>query len=148
MLIGPIVVHDNVVSASGGDVPQECELNIDQEILKHLEWIESIVALLGNEAVGDDEIEAVSQHDRCELGRWLESDESARYREHAEFEQLKQSHKTFHAMAGELISALQSGNENEAVASQKMFIAISQEVIAYLSRLRAHADGEGGSDSA
>lgn len=119
-------------------------MDIDQEIMRHLEWIESVVALIGNEAASEEEIHRVSMHDHCELGRWLESDESDRYQSFPEFGKLQESHKAFHSMAGELILALQDEDEDKAVASQKKFISMSKQVIGYLGALRDHSAGDSG----
>lgn len=114
-------------------------MDIDQEIMKHLDWIESVVSLLGRETASRKEIDAVSRHDLCELGRWLESEESDKYRDFEEFGSLKEQHKLFHAMAGELILAAEAGNEQRAVASQEKFIAVSQQVVGLLTALRDHS---------
>ena len=117
-------------------------MDINQEIMKHLEWIESVVSLIGNKAVSKEEIQGISSHDRCELGRWLDSDESVKYKNLSVFERLKESHEAFHSLAGELISAFEEGNEDQAVASQERFVALSQEVIGYLRALEAYSGGD------
>ena len=117
-------------------------MDIDLEIAKHLEWIESVVSLIDQEAVSKEDVEAVSKHDRCDLGRWLDSKGSARYQRFPEFGELKQSHQAFHTLAAELIRAVSDGNEDQAFALQEQFVATSQEVIGYLSALREHSEND------
>lgn len=117
-------------------------MDFNREINKHLEWIEAVASLIGADARPEDDIKEVSRHDHCALGRWLSSDESADFKGFPEFESLEKSHATFHALAGELISALEEGNEHRADELQETFIATSQEVIAYLEALREH-EGSG-----
>ena len=48
-------------------------MNIQQEIEKHIEWIESIANMLGDTEFTQEDLHKISQHDQCELGKWLES---------------------------------------------------------------------------
>ena len=113
-------------------------MNIEQEINNHLKWIESIVGLLGEDEVTQDALNTITQHDRCELGQWLDSEASIKYRDLPELDQLKHSHAEFHKLAGDLISALQKDSEDEALATQAQFIEMSQKVIEYLHLLQTH----------
>lgn len=110
-------------------------MEIKQEINQHLEWIERIASLLGTEEVTQEKIDELTQHDKCELGRWLGAEESAAYRGFAEFPALIDSHAEFHRLAGELLSALEKGEETQAIETQKRFIEMSQKVIGYLQAL-------------
>jgi hypothetical protein len=117
-------------------------MDINQEITKHLEWIERIASLLGNEDITQDELQKITQHDKCALGQWLRSDSSRRYQNLVEFQSLIDSHDEFHKLAGHLISALRQGEEDEALKSEAQFIEMSQKVIGFLHLLQEKADAD------
>lgn len=117
-------------------------MDIKQEINQHLEWIEKIAALLGSEEVTQAKIDELTQHDRCELGRWLSAEDSCAYQGYPEFQALIDSHEAFHHIAGALITALEKGEESEALETQAQFIALSQEVIGHLQALEKERDGK------
>lgn len=111
-------------------------MDIGQEIANHLAWMENVISLLGNEEITQDDLDAITQHDRCALGKWLNSEASLEFRDQPGLEQLNESHEAFHKLAGKLISALQEENEAEAIALQEQFVEMSQQVIASLSTLQ------------
>jgi hypothetical protein len=53
-----------------------------------------------------------------------------------EFQDLIESHDAFHKLAGNLISALRQGKEEEAIKSEVEFIEMSQKVISHLYALQ------------
>lgn len=107
-------------------------MDIGQEINQHLEWIETIVSLLGDQDIGDEDIQAVTRHDKCALGQWLDSEASVELGDLPELEKLIESHEAFHQLAGKLIASARRGDEAEAEKSQAQFIGMSREVISYL----------------
>jgi hypothetical protein len=111
-------------------------LDIGQEINRHLEWIETVVALLGNEEMSPQQVEEIAQHDRCALGKWLISEDSVAYQGVPELAGLRESHEAFHRLAGDLIGHLAEGREAEALELQSRFIEMSQKVIGCLYVLR------------
>ncbi len=117
-------------------------MDIGQEINNHLEWIDTIASLLGNENLTDDDFDEIGQHDKCRLGEWLNSEASDAYRGFPEFHKLIASHETFHHLAGKMIAALSSGDEDEAVKLQEQFIGMSHEVIGHLQMLQEMTDRE------
>lgn len=111
-------------------------MNLGQEITNHLTWIDSIASTLGKTELSSEELAAISQHDRCALGQWLDSKESVDLQKMKEFQELVDSHDAFHGLAGDLIDALQAGREEQALALQEQFIAMSQRVITLLRLLQ------------
>jgi hypothetical protein len=111
-------------------------MEIEREIAHHLEWIEGVSELLGTSQLDDDKLAAISRHDHCALGQWLESDE-ARGRASAEMlNDIQRRHGQFHQLAGELITAAQNNEEQDAVALQQAFIETSHQLIVDLTALR------------
>lgn len=119
----------------------ERRLDIGQEINRHLEWIETVVSLLGSERVSQEDIEDIVQHDRCALGQWLNSRDSEKFKEFLELEALRERHEAFHRMAGELIACLDAGQEEEALEWQDRFIEMSKKVIDSLYLLQEKSAG-------
>ncbi|MCB1775221.1 MAG: CZB domain-containing protein [Gammaproteobacteria bacterium] len=111
-------------------------MDIAQEIDRHLQWIETAVSLIGDQSVTAGDLEEITQHDRCALGQWLNAEGSREFRDLPELELLKDSHEAFHKLAGTLVSAVEGGDESEAMAIQEDFIARSQELIGYLKVLQ------------
>lgn len=113
-------------------------MDIGQEIANHLEWMETIASLLGNEEITEEELEAITQHDKCKLGLWLNSESSVKFRNLPEYEKLIESHEVFHELAGKLIISLQLDKEAEAIEIETQFIETSQKVIGYLHILQGN----------
>ncbi len=111
-------------------------MDIKQEIANHLEWIEVLVSLIGRDDVSEDELEAVTQHDKCVLGQWLQSEEASTFKDLPEFAELVESHEAFHKLAGRLIAAVGKNQESEAIDLEEKFIAMSKRVIGYLQILQ------------
>lgn len=118
-------------------------MDFAREIEKHLQWIEAVASLIGDEARPAEAVQQVSRHDQCALGKWLSTEGAATLGDFPEFEQLEASHKAFHTLAGELISAFDAGDETRTMALEEAFVASSQEIIAHLEALQAHAAGKG-----
>jgi methyl-accepting chemotaxis protein len=123
---------------------KEPSMDIGKEITNHLEWIETIASLLGSDELTKDDVQAVSRHDKCELGQWLNSEASMEFRNLPEFDKLIQSHDEFHTLAGFLITAYQMGKESEAIETEKKFIEMSKRVINHLHALQEYERAKGG----
>lgn len=111
-------------------------MDIKQEIDKHLKWIETVASLFEHEQITEAEQQDLTRHDRCALGQWLNSGSSAKYQDLPELEVLKENHEAFHKLAGDLITALVAGKEDEALQFQEKFIEKSQTVISCLQVLQ------------
>jgi hypothetical protein len=111
-------------------------VDINQEINKHLGWIESVVSLVSGENITNNDIEDVSRGDLCDLGQWLNSADLGNVKSPAEFHGLKESHEAFHNLAGKLLAALSTENEDEVAMYLEKFIETSQQVIVYLYALQ------------
>lgn len=122
-------------------------MDLDQEISNHLRWIEGVAAMLGGETLSDQAIGEIAQHHACELGHWLDSEDSGAFHGLDEFQALLESHQSFHALAGQLITLLQQDNEAEALQTGVRFIECSEDVISHLRALQAReAGGDGAAE--
>jgi hypothetical protein len=115
-------------------------MDIGQEITNHLEWIETIASLLDSEEITQEDLQVITQHDKCTLGQWLNSEASMKFKDLPEYEKLIESHEAFHKLAGNLITALQLDKEAEAIESQEQFIEMSQKVVDYLHSLQENTN--------
>ena len=115
-------------------------MDIGQEITNHLEWIETIASFLDSEKISQEDLQVITQHDKCMLGQWLNSEASMKFEDLPEYEKLIESHKAFHKLAGNLITTLQLNKEAEAIESQEQFIEMSQKVIDYLHILQENTN--------
>lgn len=115
-------------------------MDIGKEITNHLEWIENIASLLGNEEITQEDISVIVKHDMCALGQWLNSEASVLFKDLPEYQRLVDSHEEFHKLAGSFITAVQLNNESVAIDSHEQFIKMSQKVIDSLHILEEHTD--------
>ena len=114
-------------------------MDIQQEIENHLEWIESVAALLTDETLAEEDFKEITQHDQCLLGQWLQSEEAMHLKDMPDFQQLIDSHEAFHQLAGKMIKSLQQGEESAAIENEAAFLEMSQELIGHLQMLQEHA---------
>lgn len=115
-------------------------MDLAQEIENHLQWIETIATLLNNEGYSEEDLQEISGHHNCDLGHWIDSDESNDYKDLEEFKQLEQSHEAFHKQAARMLEALQQGNESLILEAEEDFLFMSQEVIGHIQMLQQVTD--------
>lgn len=111
-------------------------MDLGQEIENHIQWIETIASLLSNEGYTEEDLAEISEHHNCDLGHWMDSEESNDLKHLDEFKQLEQSHQAFHKLAAKMLDALQQGNENLILDAEEDFIAMSQQVISHIQLLQ------------
>ena len=114
-------------------------MDLKQEITNHIRWIDSLASLLDSDELTEDKLNAISEHDKCALGKWLISDESKDYQGRPEFKELVDSHKAFHELAGSMVAAVQLDEEAEVLVLQTQFLEESQKVVGYLQQLQEGA---------
>ena len=111
-------------------------MDLSDEISNHLEWIETIAALLSSEKLSEEDYAEITSHHDCALGHWLDDEAPDELRQSPEFQQLVESHAAFHKMAGDLIDSYQQGKENAALDAEDHFLQLSHEVIEDLQALQ------------
>ncbi len=89
-------------------------IDFDEEIIRHLQWKTMIEALLhsGVETVLSPSV--LMADNKCNLGKWIFSEESNEYEANAAFRRLMEAHKEFHNKAGMVFSLYQGGRKDEA----------------------------------
>lgn len=114
-------------------------MDVRQEINNHLDWMESIASLLDSDELTPEELQTITEHDKCKLGIWMNSEDADSYKNMPDYENLRESHDAFHELAGKLIVTLKQNNEKEAIEIGIQFIETSKKVIGYLKSLQNHA---------
>jgi methyl-accepting chemotaxis protein len=87
-------------------------MNLDNAILAHYEWKNKLKAAITAHAQLDSA--TISLDNCCEFGKWLYGDGGKQYGKKPEFIALLQKHKTFHAEAGKVASAINAKKYEEA----------------------------------
>lgn len=87
-------------------------MNLDNAILAHYEWKNKLKAAIAGKAQLD--AATISLDNCCEFGKWLYGDGGKQYGKKPEFTALLQKHKTFHAEAGRVASAINAKKYDEA----------------------------------
>ena len=82
-------------------------MNFDDAIKAHAVWKMKLTTYINKPDKSLNSLE-VSADNKCDLGKWLHSSESAVYATHPEFGMLKKAHADFHREAGSIIDELRS----------------------------------------
>lgn len=89
-------------------------MNFDDAIKAHAVWKMKLTTYINKPDKSLNPAE-VSADNKCELGKWLHSSESAAYTTHPEFSMLKAAHADFHKEAGSII---QRADKGESMSSE------------------------------
>ena len=111
-------------------------MDIGEEIAKHLDWIEKVSSLIGEEGISDEMREEISRHDRCALGAWLDSSEAKQFEASGALKQIRERHDSFHQLAGKLVAAIGDDKDEQAVSIQDEFLQTSRSLIEGLNALQ------------
>lgn len=111
-------------------------MDLRQEITNHIRWIDSLASLLDSDELTEERLNAISEHDKCALGQWMLSDESKDFQAMPEFQELVESHKAFHELAGSMVAAVKLDQEIDVIALQTQFLEESQKVVACLQQMQ------------
>ena len=87
-------------------------MNLGNAILAHYEWKNKLKAAIAGKAQLD--AATISLDNCCEFGKWLYADGGKQYGKKPEFTALLQKHKTFHAEAGKVATAINANRYEEA----------------------------------
>lgn len=111
-------------------------IDFDEEIIKHLQWRTMVEALLHNHEQAFVSPSVLIQDNKCQLGKWIYSDDTNQYASNQTFKKLLESHKEFHIKAGTILSLYQQGKIADAEELEDVFYQLSNEVIKCLESLK------------
>jgi hypothetical protein len=105
-------------------------------IQAHVMWRVRLEAYVSGKSTEKLNPDVVCRDDRCALGEWIYGAGGKHYGAHPKFPDLKQDHACFHKYAGEVIRAVDAGNETKARELLKGdYATCSQKVKANLAKL-------------
>lgn len=113
-------------------------LNLKQVIVSHLSWRNQLAKVLDGTSSEKFEIHQIAPDDLCTLGKWLYSPGRDRFGGLSEYKSLKQTHKEFHLMAGQILLEFNNGQRERAEELlNKDLRALSDQIQLDLVRLYA-----------
>ena len=89
-------------------------LDVTSAIEAHLSWKLRLQAYIDGSAKDRLDADIVGADDVCELGMWIHSQGEAQFGDQAKFQELKETHRRFHACAGEIIREVDAGDVEAA----------------------------------
>jgi methyl-accepting chemotaxis protein len=106
-------------------------VDVPRLMVQHLLWV--IKARLALDGRLPAEAQGLGDHTKCDLGRWIGSDDADRFRTTAAFKALDESHRRIHETANRIISSAgkSSVDENERLFSQ--LLETSRDIMGQLS---------------
>lgn len=108
---------------------------INQYINAHLQWIMKLAtAIYGGQI---PERNTASVDNACALGKWIHGEGNLLCQNAKEFTELREKHRQFHIVVGQIIDLVQVGKMDEAKVEMTSgkFRQLSGEVINLLSKL-------------
>lgn len=113
-------------------------MDLDEEIHSHLKWqalVESMLVNTGGQYISPSLLIA---DNRCELGKWIYSDESNPFSHLHIFRHLVNIHREWHVKAGAILAISNNGNNEQASELRGELYALSQEIIKHLEKLKQY----------
>ncbi|HUW41854.1 MAG TPA: methyl-accepting chemotaxis protein [Rectinemataceae bacterium] len=87
---------------------------VDRALRAHVNWKARLLVSLSNGGTLDRGTAAAD--DKCELGEWMKA-EGSRFADLPEFEALRDEHRRFHEVVGEVLDLIRAGEEKAAIDS-------------------------------
>ncbi len=113
-------------------------MDINAAIQAHVNWKTKLAIYIANPD-HSLKVSEVSQHEQCELGRWLNG-EGRKFAALPEFTQLAADHARFHHAAAEIIRKADSGErvqEDIALGARSEYAAASNAVVTSLMKIKS-----------
>jgi len=112
------------------------EVDIDLLITFHINWKNSIENVIEDGMAEVLNPVIIGKDDECDLGHWINSDESKSLLPNEIHKKLHKLHKEFHYFAGWFLFDYQLGNERKAIDLLDHFKANSIELIDLLKIIK------------
>ncbi|MEG3639910.1 methyl-accepting chemotaxis protein [Magnetococcus sp. PR-3] len=100
----------------------------------HLKWLRSLEQMIG----GNTEVmsmDKLSNHEKCDLGRWYYSEGIQRYGNISLFQQMGAVHQKVHQVGRETWALAENGDEEAAIHSMERLRGIKDELFELMDRL-------------
>ena len=120
------------------DLAEFSELIITDAVIQlaksdHMFWKKRLVDMILNR--GNIDINEVTDHHSCRLGKWYDTDGKTQYGSDPAFKALETPHAKMHAMAKEAVSSFNSGEIETAIEKVDAIAGLSEEVVKCLEQL-------------
>lgn len=107
---------------------------------QHLHWTMLLESLFNEDDCIIVNPTILIQYDKCSLGKWIATKENTDIASLNTFQDLKSSHKDFHALAGKVIFNFQSGNIEEAKELESDFVRLSRRIVSLIQQLKKESE--------
>ncbi len=121
------------MAAAPGESAEVAGLNFQDAVTAHQKWKARLQASIDGTSQEKLDPAIVGRDDQCVLGKWLYGQGAATFGARPVFADLKSEHARFHAIAGEVLAAVQSGAKE--AAQQKLGAAFTQSSVRVLGLL-------------
>ncbi|ABK45443.1 methyl-accepting chemotaxis sensory transducer [Magnetococcus marinus MC-1] len=130
-------------TAGAGDKLREASASLDVGVLPfdirtvkevHLRWLRRLDQMVGGN-LDVMSMDQLSNHEKCDLGRWYYGEGSQRYGNFALFQQLGGVHQKVHQVGRETWALAESGDKEAALRSMDRLRGIKDELFELLDRL-------------
>ncbi|MGZ4970908.1 MAG: CZB domain-containing protein [Methylobacter sp.] len=115
-------------------------MDIDKEILKHVDWkVRFSNAIFRRESLDSYVMETIRKENCCELGRWLHSEGKAQFSSLPSYEACLKKHAEFHIEAEKVANAINTKqyiNASKMIGNDSAFNTVVSEVCCEAIRLK------------
>ncbi len=91
------------------------ELDVYNALQAHVQWKQRLLAYINGTSEEQLDAENVGSDCLCALGQWIYGPGGNSYGEHVKFVELKSVHTDFHLLAAEVVRAVQSDQQEQAL---------------------------------
>ncbi len=123
----------SAVTLEAGESAEIAGLNFKDAVAAHQKWKARLQASIDGTSQEKLDPAIVGRDDQCVLGKWLYGQGAATFGARPVFAELTSEHARFHAIAGEVLAAVQSGAKE--TAQQKLGAAFTQSSVRVLGLL-------------
>ncbi|MDF1566802.1 MAG: bacteriohemerythrin [Spirochaetaceae bacterium] len=118
---------------SGDYTPVAERMSMSNIILGHINWVAKARAIMDGTLSPDDA--DLTDSRACELGKWLEKPGDEKILTNGKISNLRQTHDELHDTLKHLLTRVEAGDRNEAIAAYGRLLEISNKVVQILTTI-------------
>ena len=108
-------------------------IDVPKLMLQHLLWV--IKARLALDGRLSAEAKSLGDHTKCDLGKWMGSNEAESLRSQASYKEFDEAHKRLHALANDIISSAEGSAAEENDRHFGQLLETSRMIMGYLEKV-------------
>ena len=128
--------------------PDNCEgeLNFMDAIEAHVRWKVRLEAYINGTSNEKLDPEQICRDDQCILGKWIYGPGGEKHGDHPKFPGLRETHRSFHLSAGDVVRLVDGGKKGEArdLLCKGAYAKHSNRIKGELARLGLELDSNNG----